>query len=219
MNVLVIAPHMDDEVLGCGGAIVRHVEAGDTTTVCVAANRAYGHRYDPEAIEREKDACRKARETLGYQDLVFLDLPDEQLDARLIDLIVPIEDVVQRVRPDVVYLPHRGDMNQDHRAVFEAARVACRPHTAHNITTVRVYENPSGNSHVCAVDEWTFRPTFYVDIAAALERKVLAMACYELESRPWPHPASRTVRPRRSGSRSVTAACSTAIRRLWGRGG
>ena len=70
-KVLVIAPHMDDEVLGCGGTIKRHVEAGDNVAVCVVANRAYGHKYDHKLIDREKKACFRAKNALGYRDLFF----------------------------------------------------------------------------------------------------------------------------------------------------
>ena len=63
---------MDDEVLGCGGTIARHVKEGDQVAVCIVSNRAYGHQYDTKLIEREQDACRKAKEVLSYHELFFL---------------------------------------------------------------------------------------------------------------------------------------------------
>ncbi len=210
MNVLVVAPHMDDEVLGCGGTIVRHVAAGHHVTACVVANRAYDHEYVPALIEREKEACRKAQRVLGYQELLFLDLLDEKLDVSQIEVIVPIERVVQQVRPDILYLPHRGDYHQDHRAVFEAVRVICRPNAAPHVGTLRVYENPSSGDHVCAFGEWRFQPSLYVDIARALDRKIEAMACYEAESREYPHPRSpegiRTTAKRRGMDADMAVA-------------
>jgi len=190
VNVLIIAPHMDDEVLGCGGTILRHLEAGHHVTVCIVANRAYDHVYDDKKIAREKDACRAAKAILGYDELTFLDLPDERLDHRQIDIIVPIETVVRETRPDVVYIPHRGDLNQDHRAVFEAARVACRPNVSGRIRSLRVYEVPSSTDQVTMVNEWPFAPTLYVDITSTLDRKIEALQCYEAESRPFPNPRS-----------------------------
>ena len=190
MKVIIIAPHMDDEVLGCGGTIVRHINAGDHVTVCVVANRAYNHEYDPELIEKEKASCKKAQTILSYQDLVFLDLPDEQLDHSQIDIIIPLEEVVNRCRPDIVYVPHRGDLNQDHRAIFEAARVVCRPNAEHRITTLRAYEVPSSTDQIPGVNEWPFLPNYYVNVKESLEQKVKAMACYSKESKPFPHPRS-----------------------------
>jgi N-acetylglucosamine malate deacetylase 1 len=191
MKVLVIAPHMDDEVLGCGGTIVRHVDSGDYVAVCVVANRAYDHKYDTGLIEREKVSCKKAKEILSYQDLLFLDLLDEQLDRSQIDIIAPLEEIVSGCKPDIVYIPHRGDLNQDHRAVFEAARVVCRPNAGHRVTTLRAFEVPSSTDQVPGANEWPFLPNYYVNIEDSLERKIEAMACYSTESKAFPHPRSK----------------------------
>jgi LmbE family N-acetylglucosaminyl deacetylase len=190
MKVLVIAPHMDDEVLGCGGTIVRHVDSGDHVTVCVVANRAYDHKYEPKLIEQEKNSCKKAKEILSYQDLILLDLPDEQLDRSQINIIIPLEEVVTACKPDIVYIPHRGDLNQDHRAVFEATRVVCRPNAEHRVTTLRAFEVPSSTDQVPGTNEWPFLPSYYVNVKDSLERKMEAMACYSTESKPFPHPRS-----------------------------
>tara|TARA_Y100001934_G_C12294413_1_gene746593 strand:+ start:326 stop:988 length:663 start_codon:yes stop_codon:yes gene_type:complete len=190
MNILIIAPHMDDEVLGCGGTIVRHINAGDHVTVCIVANRAYNHQYDPKLIEQEKASCKKAQEILSYQNLVFLDLPDEQLDHSQINIIAPLEEMFNKTKPDIVYIPHRGDLNQDHRAVFEAARVVCRPNAEHRITTLRTFEVPSSTDQIPGINEWPFIPNYYVNVKNSLEKKVKAMECYSKESKPFPHPRS-----------------------------
>ena len=190
MKVLIVAPHMDDEVLSCGGTIIRHVDSGDHVTVCIVANRAYNHKYDQNLIEQEKDCCKKAKEILSYQDLVFLDLPDEQLDRSQIDIIIPLEEIVNSCKPDIVYIPNRGDLNQDHRAVFEAARVVCRPHAGHRVTTLRAFEVPSSTDQVPEALEWPFLPNYYVNVKSSLEQKIEAMACYSKESKSFPHPRS-----------------------------
>mgnify|MGYP001194940067 FL=1 len=190
MKVLVIAPHMDDEVLGCGGTIIRHVDSGDHVTVCIVANRAYNHKYDQNLIEQEKDCCKKAKEILSYQDLIFLDLYDEKLDQSQIDIIIPLEEVVTKCKPEIVYAPHRGDLNQDHRAVFEAARVVCRPNAGHRVTTLRAFEVPSSTDQVPEALEWPFLPNYYVNVKSTLGKKVEAMACYSKESKSFPHPRS-----------------------------
>jgi LmbE family N-acetylglucosaminyl deacetylase len=181
---------MDDEVLGCGGTIIRHARANDQVAVCLVANRAYGHRYVPELIAREKEACQRAKEILGYQEAIFLDLPDEQLDRSQIDLIIPLEQVVTQVKPDIVYLPHRGDLNQDHRTVFDAGLVACRPLGVHRVSCLRVYEVPSSTDQVPGANSWPFLPGYYVELGEALDLKIAALGCYEVESRPYPHPRS-----------------------------
>jgi len=181
---------MDDEVLGLGGTIRRHVLSGDFVSVVIVANRVYDHLYDTTLIEREKLSCRKAKDVLGYHQLIFLDCPDEKLDHTVIDVIVPLEQAVASVNPDAVYIPHRGDNNQDHRAVFDAARVVFRPFTQYAPKIIRAYEVPSSTDISPYVCEWPFLPTFFVDIDDFLEKKLEAVACYEAELRVFPHPRS-----------------------------
>jgi LmbE family N-acetylglucosaminyl deacetylase len=190
MRVLVIAPHMDDEVLGPGATIARHVDRGDEVVVCVVANRAYGHEYDQALIAREKQACAEAQSHLGYQNLINLELADEKLDAQQIDVIVPIENVVNDVEPEVIYIPHRGDYHQDHRAIADAMRVVCRPYAQTRVDVIRVYETTSSTGYAPNQTDWPFVPNWYADVSKMLDRKIAAMACYEEEGRTYPHPRS-----------------------------
>ncbi|MBI1952763.1 MAG: PIG-L family deacetylase [Candidatus Omnitrophica bacterium] len=191
MKVLVIAPHMDDEVLGAGGTIAKHVSAGDSVAVCIAANRAYGHQYLSSDIEGEERSARQAQGILGYQELKFLRLPDEQLDRALIDLIVPLEKVVAEVKPDIVYTCHRGDVNQDHQAVFRATLVACRPLNHHRARRLLCYEVPSSTGQSAPFPDLQFAPNHYVELPENLiKRKVEALRCYGRESKTFPHPRS-----------------------------
>lgn len=189
-TVFVVAPHMDDEVLGVGGSIARHVAEGDSVEVCVLANRAYGNEYHDKLIEEEKEAAREARDLLGYDELHFLDLPDEQLDSKLIEVIKPLETVYEKVDPDVVYTCHRGDPHQDHRAAFHASLVPTRAVSESPPDRVLVYEVPSSTDQAPPFLEYRFAPNVYVDIAEHVETKVEAMCRYERESREFPHPRS-----------------------------
>lgn len=189
-KILIISPHMDDEVLGTGGTICHHIENKDHVTVLIVANRAYNHQYDSVSIEEEKGACKAAKKILGYQELIFLDLPDEQLDDKVIHIIRPLEAVVAQIKPDIVYIPHRGDNNQDHRAIFEASRVVLRPSTGFAPKTIRIFEVPSSTEISPPIVEWAFSPNMHVDITNFIDKKISAMCCYEKESRDYPHPRS-----------------------------
>lgn len=191
MKVLVIAPHMDDEVLGSGGVIARHVEQGDRVWVVIAANRAYGHRYFPSSIRQEEACARRAQKVLGYHHLEFLRLPDEKLDQGLAKLLVPLEKAAQAAEPELVYLPHRGDLNQDHRAVFEAGVILCRPLAPKRPKRVVCYEVPSSTDQSPPVSGNAFTPNWYVPLSPHhLAKKVEALRCYKQELRDFPHPRS-----------------------------
>jgi len=189
-KILVIAAHMDDEILGMGGTIARHVTAGDDVTVCIACKRAYNHQFDPQVVQEEKDAAIRAAKVLGYEDVRFLDLRDELLDDRLLDVIVPLEQCVSEVMPAVVYTHHRGDSNQDHRAVFQASFIACRALSRHKVPRILAYEVPSSTDIAPPFPEYAFQPNFYVNITAYLERKIEALKMYSRELREFPHPRS-----------------------------
>ncbi len=190
MRILVVAPHMDDEALGAGGVIVRHVDQGDEVQVCFIANRVYDHRFDEIRNRAEREYALKAKEVLGYKEATFLDRPDERLDSCLQDIIVPLEQKIHVLAPDVVYLPHRGDNNQDHRAVFQAAQVVVRPAATSYIQKVLCYEVPSSTEQSPPIPEAAFLPNCYINIASYLEKKLDALRCYQTEMREFPHPRS-----------------------------
>jgi len=190
MRILVVSAHMDDEVLGLGGTIAKHVAAKDSLTVCVLANRAYRHKYDQKLIRDQKDSCRKAKKILGYKEVVFLDLKDEQLDDRTIDILKPLEEVFNKVKPQSVYLNHQGDTNQDHKASFNAGIIACRSFATPFLKRVLSYEVLSSTDQIPPLRELAFLPNYYSDIEKYLEKKVTAMACYEKEFKEFPHPRS-----------------------------
>lgn len=190
MKVLVVAPHMDDEVLGCGGTIARHVRQGDEVMVAFCANRVYGHQFDQQAFEAEKANALEAQKVLGYAHAEFLGLPDERLDGPVQDILKAVEPVYFDFGPDVVYTCFWGDNNQDHRGVFAAMRVVLRPWSAHPPRQVILYEVPSSTDQSPPIPAEAFLPNHYVNVDDSIDLKLAAMRCYERESRVFPHPRS-----------------------------
>lgn len=189
-KILVVAPHMDDETLGCGSVIAKHKAAGDSVSVVFVAHRAYNHKFDEELNEVERGHALKAKEVLGYDDAFFLDLNDERLDAAVADIIIPLESSLAEVNPDTVYIPFNGDNNQDHRAVFDAMRVVLRSAATPFVNNIYMYEVPSSTEQSPPIPEAVFMPNHYVDVKAHIEKKLEAFRCYGTESRVYPHPRS-----------------------------
>jgi LmbE family N-acetylglucosaminyl deacetylase len=184
-GVLVIAAHPDDEVLGCGGVLALHTRAGDPATVVIVCE-GESHRYGPQGVGQPAH-IHKAAQRLGVHDVRHLRFQDQALDTiRLTDLIDPLERIIREVRPRVIYSQYGGDLNRDHQLLFQAALVAARPPETF-IESVYAFETPSST-------EWayprTFAPDTWVDITTTLSAKLEAMACYESEIRPYPHPRS-----------------------------
>lgn len=181
---------MDDEVLGCGGIIAKHKDSGDNVSVIFIAHRVYNHCFDERRNTIEKSHAMKAKDVLGYDDAIFLDLPDERLDVAVQDIIIPLEKNIDTINPSIVYIPFRGDNNQDHRAVFDAVRVVLRPSAMAYINNIYMYEVPSSTDQSPPLSENAFLPNFYVDIKDYIDKKIKALRCYESESRQYPHPRS-----------------------------
>jgi LmbE family N-acetylglucosaminyl deacetylase len=184
-SVLVFAAHPDDEILGCGGTLALHSQESDNVVVVIACE-GESLRYGEQGVGQSNHTDR-AMEILGIAEVVRLGFSDQRLDTiTLTDLIEPLEDVVRRVRPSVVYTQWGGDINVDHRILFDAMLVATRP-TETFIDSIRAFDTASST-------EWayprSFVPDTFVDISRTLEKKIEAMSCYVSELRPYPHPRS-----------------------------
>ncbi len=191
-KILVIAAHPDDETLGVGGTILRHKNDGDYVAVYIATDGVTA-RHDQ--MNRQKLAAEEACAILKVDELIFGEFPDQQLDViPLVKLAKALTVVVNKVCPDIVYTHHFGDVNQDHRRLFEATLIATRPVNNSPVKEVYTYEVGSSTEWSCAIEGWTFKPTVYVDISPYVKEKLKALSCYsntfESEIPPFPHPRS-----------------------------
>lgn len=190
-RVLVVAPHCDDEVLGTGGTIGKHVDAGDEVHVLVLCGREYNRKHSEDVNAEEWKCLEKAKEILGYKCAWHPTpmLPDGDLDTLSIrDIIDPIEKIL-KYDYDIVYIPWKDDVHQDHRAVFKACMIAMRPISKRKVKKILAYEVPSTTDQNPYFHSFT--PNVYVDIGKYIHKKEEALACYEREKRVAPHPRSR----------------------------
>lgn len=177
-DVLVVAPHPDDEVLGCGGTIRRHVLDGEQVTVAIVTR---GTPLFPAAqVKRVRAEAKAAADLLGVHELLFLDLPvttlhlipEHELNAAFCGLI-------DKTRPRTVLLPFPGDRHEDHRQTFDAAMVAVRTDgRRHRVDHVMCYETVSETHWHAAGIEPAFDPNRLVDITDTLGDKLAAMRAY-----------------------------------------
>ncbi|NLX22722.1 MAG: PIG-L family deacetylase [Phycisphaerae bacterium] len=176
-KILVVAPHPDDEVLGCGGTIARYARAGGEVTVAVVTK---GTPLFPAAqVRRVRREAREANLALGSK-LCFLDLPVTTLQLMPEHRLNGVFDrLVGTVRPDVVFLPYRWDRHEDHRQVFDACMVALRPDGRRPAPRrVCCYETCSETHWSAAGVEPAFEPNWYVDITDTLASKLSALRAY-----------------------------------------
>lgn len=188
MKILVIAPHPDDEVLGCGGSIASHVKKGDDVFLCIVT-RAYTPDWSEEFLKNRPKEIKKANKILGIKKTYFLNFPSVKLDTiSQKDLIEHISKCIDEIAPRLVFIPHRGDLNKDHRLIFEASLVSMRPINNNTVKKILSYETLSQSSWGQVIEP--FVPHFYIDISETFKEKIRAMEAYGSELKQYPHPRS-----------------------------
>ncbi len=190
MKVLVVAPHADDEVLGVGGTIAKYFDEGNEVYVCVVTT---GHpsMFSQEVLDKLRNEAIESHKFLGVKQTYFLDLPAVMLsEVPKHEVNKKINEVIDEVQPDIVFIPHFGDMHLDHYIVAQAAMVGVRPIKDHRILEVYSYETLSETEwnipHVTNI----FIPNTYIDITSYLDKKKKAMEYFTTQLTEFPHPRS-----------------------------
>lgn len=189
--VAVIAAHSDDEALGCGGTIARHIAEGDQVHAIFLTDGVSSRSdVDLSELRKRKQAAEVAHKILGLHSVHYLENPDNRLDSLpLLDIVQQLESVVHPLSPEVIYTHHYGDLNIDHRITHEAVMTACRPLPGSTTKEIYAFE-------IMSSSEWnspgksSFCPQYYVDISPYLELKLKALEAYALEMRDAPHSRS-----------------------------
>lgn len=197
MNILVLAAHPDDEVLGCGASLARWAREGHRVHIAIlgegVTSRA-GAAADEQAraLARLREDAHAVAELLGAcAPPRLLGLPDNRFDTLpLLEIAQRIEALVAELAPERVCTHSGGDLNVDHAATFRAALTALRPMAASRVRELYTFEVPSATEWAFGSFAPRFEPNTFVDVGATLELKVRAMQCYEAEARAFPHPRS-----------------------------
>ncbi|MED1642041.1 PIG-L family deacetylase [Brevibacillus agri] len=196
-SILVIAAHPDDEVLGCGGTIARHVSEGDKVHVVILAEGLTSRDPSRNREEREEElsllgeAAKKANSILGVHVLRLHNFPDNRMDSlHLLDVTKTVENFIEEFQPEIVYTHHGGDVNIDHRIIHQAVITATRPIFPHTVKTLLFFETASSTEWMPMGSAPGFHPNWFVDISKSLGKKLKALEAYESEMRAWPHSRS-----------------------------
>ena len=191
MKVLVIAPHPDDEIIGVGGTIANRTKKGDEVYVCIVT-KGTTPIFNPEFIEQGRKECREADKKLGVKETIFLDFPAVMLETiPRYKFNAKIAEVIEKINPDEVYIPHRGDMQLDHQMVVDAAMVAVRPRGNNYPKRIYAYETLSETGWNIPNVNNEFIPTVYEDITDTIDLKIEAMNIFESQLAPFP--AARSI--------------------------
>ena len=185
-KILVFAPHNDDEVLGVGGTIAKYASQGHEVYVCEATSS-----LTKEKTESMRKEAQLAHQILGVKESFFLDLPVVGIkDTSTRDVNSKFYEIVHKIRPNVVFIPHKGDMHIDHSEVAKAAMVAIRPIENPQLEEIYAYETLSETEWNTPSVDNVFIPNCYNEITDYIQLKLQAMSCFKSQLYEFPHPRS-----------------------------
>ncbi len=194
-KILIIVAHPDDEVLGCGATIAKHIQNGDKVRVVFLADGFSSRDNDDGSSNRDRDnSAEKASKVLGCVRPIFLNFPDNQLDAiPLLGIVKKVEKSIKDFQPSVIYTHHSGDLNIDHQITHRVVITACRPQPDFCVKEIYSFEVLSATHWQSSSMGGAFNPNYFIDVSGFMDKKIKALQCYDKEMRSYPHARSYEV--------------------------
>jgi LmbE family N-acetylglucosaminyl deacetylase len=190
MKTLVISPHPDDEILGCGGTLLRRASEGAELGWLIVTGMSTDAGWSSESVVERDEEIAKVASLVGFSTIVDLRLSPAHLEELpMAGLITRFSDVFNEFSPEEVFVAHRSDVHTDHRVVFDAAAACTKWFRNPTVRRVLAYETVSETEFGLDPND-VFRPNYFVDISDFLESKLRVMAVYQSEMEEFPFPRS-----------------------------
>lgn len=189
--VVVIAPHPDDETLGCGGVLLKHKADGDILHWIIVTHINEQMGFPAERVASRNAEIEEVARRYGFKGVHQLSRPTTRLDEiPLTELINQFSTIFTSITPEVIYLPYRGDIHSDHAVSFDAAVSCTKWFRYPSVKRVLAYETLSETDFSIDPDASGFRPNVFVNITEHLEKKIEIAKIYASELAPFPFPRS-----------------------------
>jgi len=189
--VLVVAPHPDDETLGCGGTLLRHIAEGDQVHWLIMSTITTEAGFSPEKVRSRRVEIEQVVNHYGFSSFHQADFIATQLDTYpLSSLISVASKYISEIEPEIIYLPYRNDAHSDHAVVFDGVSSCTKSFRYPFIKRVRVYETLSETEFSIDHGSSNFKPNCWINISDFVEKKIHIMNLFEGEMAAHPFPRS-----------------------------
>ena len=192
-QVLILSPHADDEILGCGGLIAKYSKRNYYINVVILtnANKGAPEIYSSKQIENIRKESKLANQLIGTKKLFFENLPGLNLNNYPFYKITNlIQKYIYQINPEIVLIPSINDIHDDHKIIFKAAKVVMRPNKKNNLKKILSYEVLSETEW--NEDEKSFSPNYFISLKKnEINLKVKAFLKYKSQVKKYPHPRSK----------------------------
>ena len=191
-KILCIVAHPDDEVLGIGGTLIKHVAYGDSVDIIILSEGETSKSVKIERNSRRLSNAKSCSDIIGSNLYKIFNFPDQQLDKiSQLKIVKKLENCLEKLKPDIIYTHHPADINSDHQITAHTTLVAARPRSYHKVMPeIRCFETPSSTEQAPNVEPYVFKPNFYVCIEKVWKKKIEAINAYSKEIKKYPHPRS-----------------------------
>lgn len=190
-KVLIVVPHPDDETLGCGGTLLKHAAAGDHLYWLIATEMTSQTGFSEQRMQCREKEIKAVAGHYGFREVIRLGYSTTCLDREpLSELVRKISCVLDKVKPQIMYVPFYGDIHTDHRIISSAVSSCTKWFRNSFWERILAYETPSETGY-CFEDVNIFKPNTYIDISKYLEKKTGIMKLYHGETHEFPFPRSR----------------------------
>ncbi|BAO56739.1 PIG-L deacetylase family protein [Nonlabens marinus] len=190
-KIIVISAHPDDEILGAGGTLLKHIANGDEVYWLITTNIFEAQGFSKQRVDSRQQEIRKVEKTLGIKETFLLNYHTMQLSySSILDMVPRISKIFNKVKPEVIYCLNRSDAHSDHRVTFDAVMACTKSFRYPFIKQVLLYECISETEFAPALPEKVFLPNFFVDVSKHFDQKLEIMKIYESELEEHPFPRS-----------------------------
>jgi len=191
-KVLVMAVHPDDETLGCGGTLLKHKAQGDQLFWLIATDTTKEYASSHITIEEREKEIEQVSKAYGFKGVYRLHLPTRKIDiVPIAELVKKISGIIEKVKPETIYMTFHGDAHSDHRYFFQAAYSCVKTFRRPFIKNILMMETISETEFSPSLKENAFIPNYFVDVSKYLDGKLKIMALYKKELCAHPFPRSK----------------------------
>jgi N-acetylglucosamine malate deacetylase 1 len=206
--VVVVALHPDDETLGCGGALLRHKENGDEIHWMICTEVKEENGFTKERVQSRNSEIEKVAEMYGFESTRRLGLSTMKVDEySMSELVSKVSDVINQIKPSVLYLPFKGDVHSDHRVMFNAAYSCTKSYRYPFLKKIYMMETLSETDFALSTKEDSFVPNVFVDISKYFDKKLEIMKVFDSELSEHPFPRSLRNIEALATLRGATSGC------------
>jgi LmbE family N-acetylglucosaminyl deacetylase len=210
-KILVVAPHADDETLGCGGTLLKHFNQGDEIYWLIVTDMSLESGFSASQIQTREDEINNIKKLYGFKETYRLGFAPALLDIiPMKDIVIAISSVIENVKPEIIYSVFRNDVHSDHAVVSDGLMAATKSFRHPSIKKMLAYETLSETEFSLRIDGKSFRPNVFINIEGYLDKKIEIMNCYQSEISEFPFPRSEDAIEAQAKYRGVQAGSKAA---------